>query len=130
MKTYARIENQRVAEIVALNVKPEKLYHPSLVWVDITALPEQPDANYQYRDGVFSAPVTETENAALIASSRLAAETDEANRVIAPLQDAVDISIATDAEIARLAEWKRYRVALSRIDINKALDSEWPERPR
>ena len=130
MKTYARIENQRVAEIVALNVKPEKLYHPSLVWVDITALPEQPDANYQYRNGVFSAPVTETENAALIASSRLATETDEANRVIAPLQDAVDISIATDAEIARLAEWKRYRVALSRIDINKALDSEWPERPR
>lgn len=98
MKTYARIENQRVAEIVALNVKPEKLYHPSLVWVDITALPEQPDANYQYRDGVFSAPVTETENAALIASSRLAAETDEANRVIAPLQDAVDISIATDGD--------------------------------
>ena len=46
MKTYARIENQRVAEIVALNVKPEKLYHPSLVWVDITALPEQPDINY------------------------------------------------------------------------------------
>lgn len=129
MKTYARIENQRVAEIVALNVKPEKLYHPSLVWVDITALPEQPDANYQYRDGVFSAPVTETENAALIASSRLAAETDEANRVIAPLQDAVDISIATDAEIARLAEWKRYRVELSRIDTSKAPDIEWPVRP-
>jgi len=130
MKTYARIENQRVAEIVALNVKPEKLYHPSLVWVDITALPEQPDINYRYSDGVFTAPETDAENAALIASSRLAAETDEANRVIAPLQDAVDISIATDAEIARLAEWKRYRVALSRIDINKALDSEWPERPR
>ncbi|MFK3934783.1 tail fiber assembly protein [Pantoea agglomerans] len=129
MKTYARIENQRVAEIVALNVKPEKLYHPSLVWVDITALPEQPDANYQYRDGVFSAPVTETENAALIASSRLAAETDEANRVIAPLQDAVDISIATDEEITRLAKWKRYRVELSRIDTSKAPDITWPVRP-
>lgn len=129
MKTYARIENQRVAEIVALNVKPEKLYHPSLVWVDITALPEKPDANYQYRDGVFSAPVTETENAALIASSRLAAETDEANRVIAPLQDAVDISIATDEEITRLAKWKRYRVELSRIDTSKAPDITWPIRP-
>ncbi|WP_337029750.1 tail fiber assembly protein [Pantoea agglomerans] len=130
MKSYARIENQRVAEIVALNVKPEKLYHPSLVWVDITALPEQPDANYQYRDGVFSAPVTETENAALIASSRLAAETDEANRVIAPLQDAVDISIATDEEITRLAEWKRYRVALSRLDPSNALGIEWPKKPQ
>ena len=130
MKTYARIENQCVAEIVSLNVKPEKLYHPSLVWVDITAQPEQPDVNYNYSDGVFSAPTTEAENAVLIASSRLAAEMDVANRTIAPLQDAVDISIATNAEIARLAEWKRYRVKLSRIDINKALDSEWPEMPR
>lgn len=129
MKTYARIENQRVAEIVSLNVKPEKLYHPSLIWVDITALPEQPDVNYQYSDGVFTAPVTEAENAVLIASSQLAAEMDEANRTIAPLQDAVDISIATDAEIARLAEWKRYRVELSRIDTSKAPDITWPVRP-
>ncbi|UEG75003.1 tail fiber assembly protein [Pantoea agglomerans] len=129
MKTYARIENQRVAEIVALNVKPEKLYHPSLVWVDITALPEQPDINYRYSDGVFTAPEIDAENAALIASSRLAAEMDEANRTIVPLQDAVDISIATDAEIARLAEWKRYRVELSRIDNSKAPDITWPVRP-
>jgi len=129
MKTYARIENQRVAEIVSLNVKPEKLYHPSLLWVDITALPEQPDINYRYSDGVFTAPETDAENAALIASSRLAAEMDEANKTIAPLQDAVDISIATDAEFARLAAWKRYRVELSRIDTGKAPDIEWPEKP-
>ena len=129
MKTYARIEDQRVAEIVSLNVKPEKLYHPSLVWVDITTLPEQPDVNYQYSDGVFTAPVTDAENAELIASSRLAAEMDEANRTIVPLQDAVDIGIATDAEIARLAEWKRYRVELSRIDNRKAPDITWPVRP-
>lgn len=129
MKTYARIENQCVAEIVALNVKPEKLYHPSLVWVDITALPEQPDVNYRYSDCVFSAPATEAKNVVLIASSRLAAEMDEANRTIAPLQDAVDISIATDEEVARLAEWKRYRVELSRIDTSKAQDVLWPARP-
>ena len=129
MKTYARIEDQRVAEIVSLNVKPEKLYHPSLVWVEITGLPEQPDINYNYSDGVFTAPVTDAENAVLIASSRLAAEMDEASRVIAPLQDAVDISIATDEEITRLAEWKRYRVELSRIDTSNAPDIEWPVTP-
>jgi len=129
MKTYARIEDQRVAEIVSLNVKPERLYHPSLVWVDITTLPEQPDVNFQYSDGVFTAPVTDAENAALIASSRLAAEMDEASRVIAPLQDAVDISIATDNEIKRLSMWKRYRVELSRIDLSKVFDFEWPVRP-
>lgn len=130
MKTYARIEDQHVAEIVSLNAKPEKLYHPSLVWIDITTLPEQPDVNFQYSDGVFTAPVTDAENVELIASSRLAAEMDEANRTIVPLQDAVDIGIATDAEIARLAEWKRYRVELSRIVISKAPDIKWPVRPK
>jgi len=129
MKTYARIENHCVAEIVSLNVKPEKLYHPSLVWVDITALPEQPDVDYSYSDGVFTAPVTEAENVVLIASSRLAAEMDVANRTIAPLQDAVDIHIATGEETTRLSEWKRYRVELSRIDISMAPDLEWPVKP-
>lgn len=129
MKTYARIENQCIAEIVSLNVKPEKLYHPSLVWVDITALPEQPDVNYSYSDGVFTAPITEAVNAVLITRSRLAAEMDVANLTIAPLQDAVDISIATDEETARLSVWKRYRVELSRIDLGDTFEIEWPIRP-
>ncbi|HAU5563295.1 TPA: tail fiber assembly protein [Serratia fonticola] len=129
MKTYARIEEQRVAEIVSLSVKPEKLYHPSLVWVDITELAEQPDVNYLYRDDVFTAPVIEAEDAVFLASSRLAAEIDDANRAMAPLQDAVDISIATDEETARLAQWKKYRVMLSRIDVSAAPDISWPVKP-
>jgi len=129
MKTYARIENQRVAEIISLNVKPEKLYHPSLIWVEITSLSEQPDINYNFSGGVFTAPIIDAEDAVMIASSRLAAEMEEANRAIAPLQDAVDINIATDEEIMRLAEWKRYRVALSRIDPVKASNIEWPIKP-
>ncbi|MHC3772230.1 tail fiber assembly protein [Pantoea agglomerans] len=126
MKTYARIENQRVAEIVSLNVKPEKLYHPSLLWVEITSLPEQPDINYNYSNGVFTAPAADGKDAILIASSRLVAEMDKANRAIAPLQDAVDTGIATKAEVERLVEWKKFRVALSRIDVSNAPDVEWP----
>jgi len=40
----------------------------------------------------------------------MAAATDEANRTTTPLQDAVDISIAADDEIARLAEWNYHGV--------------------
>ncbi len=129
MKTYARIENQHVAEIVTLNVEPEKLYHPSLLWVEITSLPEQPDINYNYSNGIFTAPLTDDEDAMLIVSSRLAAEIDEANKTIAPLQDAVDIGIATDEELARLAEWKRYRVIISRVDVSKPEAIQWPKKP-
>jgi len=42
------------------------------------------------------------------------------------LQDAVDAGIATDEETAALAEWKKYRVMLMRIDTSSAPDIEWP----
>ncbi|MEN4656855.1 tail fiber assembly protein [Pantoea agglomerans] len=41
----------------------------------------------------------------LLALKRMAVVTDEANRTTTPLLDAVDISIAADDELARLAEW-------------------------
>ncbi|MBX9330589.1 tail fiber assembly protein, partial [Serratia marcescens] len=40
----------------------------------------------------------------------------EATKKIAPLQDAVDLGIATEKEKSSLLEWKRYRVTLSRVD--------------
>lgn len=129
MKTYARIEEQRVAEIVSLDVKPEKLYHPSLVWVDISALETPPDVNFIYRDGVFTSAVIEAEDPVYLAASRQAAEMEEACRLMAPWQDAVDIGKATQEEIARPNEWKEYRVMLNRIDTTKAPDIDWPEKP-
>lgn len=45
---------------------------------------------------------------------------------IAPLQDAVDLDIATEAEAALLLAWKKCRVLLNRVDISKP---EWPPLP-
>jgi len=44
-------------------------------------------------------------------------------------QDAVDAGIATAEETAALAEWKKYRVLLMRVDTLKAPDIEWPTPP-
>ncbi|MEG0056785.1 tail fiber assembly protein [Hafnia sp.] len=52
-----------------------------------------------------------------------------ANQKIAPLQDAVDLDMATNEERALLTGWKKYRVELNRIDINAAPDIDWPEVP-
>ncbi|EIC3833299.1 tail fiber assembly protein [Escherichia coli] len=41
-------------------------------------------------------------------------------------QDAVDTGIATEAETASLAEWKKYRVLLMRVDT---ADPDWPTPP-
>ncbi|EYU16045.1 tail fiber assembly protein [Photorhabdus aegyptia] len=54
----------------------------------------------------------------------------EASQQIAPLQDAVDLGIATKEEETTLLAWKKYRVMLSRIDISQASDIEWPEQPK
>lgn len=41
-------------------------------------------------------------------------------------QDAVDAGIATEDEINDLAEWKKYRVLLMRVDTS---NPQWPEIP-
>lgn len=52
-----------------------------------------------------------------------------ATRKINPLQDAVDLEMATEEEEASLKVWKKYRVLLNRIDTSKAPDITWPEQP-
>lgn len=55
----------------------------------------------------------------------------EAAREMAPLQDASDLDMATDAEKTVLLAWKKYRVLLNRVDISAAPygDIEWPKAP-
>ena len=55
----------------------------------------------------------------------------EADYAIAPLQDAVDIDEGTEAELATLKAWKKYRVALSRVPEQDGypLAIDWPAAP-
>ncbi|CAM4057539.1 tail fiber assembly protein [Xenorhabdus thuongxuanensis] len=49
---------------------------------------------------------------------------------IAPLQDAVDLGMATDAEKSALTAWRKYRVLLNRVDCATVPDIQWPEPPK
>ena len=91
---------------------------------------------WTYKDGVFSAPpLTDDQIAAQNAQkltdnlSQKAALMDAASERISVLQDAVDLEMATDAETAALPLWKKYRVLLSRIDVNTSDDVVWPTSP-
>ncbi|WP_338803565.1 tail fiber assembly protein [Xenorhabdus griffiniae] len=53
----------------------------------------------------------------------------QATNAIAPLQYAVDLQMATDAEQATLIEWKRYCVLLNRVDCSTAPNIDWPKAP-
>ena len=52
-----------------------------------------------------------------------------ASTTMAPLQDAVDIGIATDDEKTTLDKWKNYRVALNRLSVTSANIVDWPAIP-
>ncbi|QWT43017.1 tail fiber assembly protein [Dickeya dadantii] len=45
---------------------------------------------------------------------------NDATKEITPLQDAVDLEMATDDEKAPLTAWKKYRVLLNRVDTSTA----------
>ncbi|MCC8421490.1 tail fiber assembly protein [Photorhabdus thracensis] len=53
----------------------------------------------------------------------------QANETISLLQDSVDLEVATDSEKEALLEWRKYRVLLTRVDVNQAPNVEWPEVP-
>ncbi|MDU5474036.1 MULTISPECIES: tail fiber assembly protein [unclassified Pantoea] len=52
-----------------------------------------------------------------------------ATAAINPLQDAVDLEIATEDELAQLQAWKKYRVLLNRV-VTSAAEIAWPEEPK
>lgn len=53
----------------------------------------------------------------------------QADSSVVPLQDAVDLDEATEAETSMLKKWKQYRVALNRLDLSVAPDITWPKVP-
>lgn len=44
-------------------------------------------------------------------------------------QDAIDAGIATEQEISQLAEWRKYRVLLMRVNPDDVVAIEWPAVP-
>lgn len=63
------------------------------------------------------------------ANATKAALITNASEEIAPLQDAVDLDMATGDEKARFDAWRKYRVLLTRVDTSSAPAITWPEEP-
>ena len=54
---------------------------------------------------------------------------EEANNNISMLQDDIDLDMQEGNEEERIKEWKRYRLLLTRIDVNNIVNIEYPEKP-
>lgn len=139
MGSYALIKDGKVINTIVWE-GPEKAPIEFEEGVSYAEIPDDdgnnPSIGWIYDGSLFSAPpLTEEEVEALnqqrIANniSMKAALIAQATIAIAPLQDAVDLDIATDEEISSLKSWKQYRVAINRIDANTADDIVWPVQP-
>jgi hypothetical protein len=139
-KTYAYVVDGIVREVIlpftndhGEDVPVGDRFTPEFVscLVDVTSISPQPDQLWIY-DGIsFVPPVPYQPSPAEILATNAASRDgmlSAASLAIAPLQDAVDLGEATDAETALLQRWKQYRVAVNRVDLTKA-DPPWPSVP-
>lgn len=56
MKTYARIQNALVAELLETDGNIVEMFHPSIIWVEISNLNPMPAIGWSYANGLFTAP--------------------------------------------------------------------------
>lgn len=92
---------------------------------------EVPHIGMGYSNGAYEQPTEPARSAEQIIASNTAtrdALLTNAALAIAPLQDAIDLGVATDADTALLMVWKQYRVATNRVDLMQA-NATWPQAP-
>lgn len=96
---------------------------------DVTAI--SPDGDYQKWNGNAWVNDENAEHDALVraAESLKREQIAYASKIIATLQDAVDLDIATEDEKINLTRWKKYRVLVNRIQPENTTDIDWPEQP-
>lgn len=110
-----------LAVSVTKDGEPTDLAHSITLHVAVDSLPVQTVPE-------LAAPAADPLESAHTEIARLRAIADYA---IAPLQDAVDVDEATDADVASLKAWKKYRVALSRVPEQAEYPDviDWPVAP-
>ncbi|WP_175192006.1 tail fiber assembly protein [Achromobacter deleyi] len=130
MRTYALIIDGAVAELLSTEGDIKKMFHPDLLWVDITDVEPTPAVGWLHMDGTFhlpqKPPPSEAEVLAEI-DSRLG----NALLRVFPLMFMVESGEASPEEVMLLKRWKRYTVDVSRIASDPAFPArvKWPEVP-
>lgn len=96
---------------------------------------KRPSRYHSWDSSSLSWVITE-ENRALMDSDLISSNIHKkqnlmalASSTMAPLQDAVDIGIATDDEKTTLEKWKNYRVSLNRLSVTSTNNVDWPAIP-
>lgn len=130
-KRYSLAIENDTGIIRSISEDTSRLYPVGLTVVDVNTLPDGCDIlggwvfnGTRVIPRKYSQSEVETQ-----AQQKKDALIAQATKFIAPLQDAKELDIATDAEAAMLKAWMLYRIQLNRIDVSTAPDIDWPEVP-
>lgn len=102
---------------------------------DINATQIPPTVDYPKWDATSGSWITDETVKLSALTSAAASEIQRLQYVaadkIAPLQDAVDLGIATTEETASLTKWKTYRVLVNRVSMQSGYPAsiDWPQTP-
>lgn len=107
------------------------IYPLGLSVVDIDVLPDDfdIDGRWLYTGGKIKMYEPTQEELVFLANQQKQLLLSEATKIIAPLQDGVDLDAATDEEVMQLTKWKKYRVELNRVDTSSGNNVNWPKKP-
>lgn len=140
MKTYARVDNGIVQEVIEPFADPdgneyaiEDRFTPDLVaqMVDITGIAPKPQLLWTYDGVVFAAAVPDLptlEEIAIANERERQALLFVASNAMAPILVSLQLGDATDNETVKAKAWQEYYRALKLIDIN-AISPDWPTAP-
>lgn len=111
-------------DAVEMTDKEKEIY-----WTRQAPAGKQLGGDKKGRPAWVDAPPPTKELSILFAEQKKSSLMAESTVSIDPLNDAVDLGMATSEEELRLREWRKYRVLLSRVDTSTAPDIIWPVKP-
>lgn len=126
MALYARIENNKVAEIFETDGNIKEMFPDSFIWVDVTDEKKQPEYGWSYSKGKFTAPVIDF---ASIAEQERQYRMNVATDTISIWQTKLLLGRLSDSDKVKLNSWLDYIDTLNDVDITKAPDINWPDAP-
>lgn len=126
MTLYARIENNKVAEIFETDGNMKEMFPDSFIWVDVTDEKTQPQYGWSYSKGKFTAPVIDYPS---IAEQERQYRMNVASDTISIWQTKLLLGRLSDGDKVKLNSWLDYIDALNDLDITKAPDIKWPDAP-
>jgi len=126
MALYARIENNKVAEIFETDGNMKEMFPDSFIWVDVTDEKTKPQYGWSYSKGKFTAPVIDYNS---IADQDRQYRMNVASDTISIWQTKLLLGRLSDGDKVKLNSWLDYIDALNDLDTTKAPDITWPDVP-